>query len=150
MRLSTEGAVTFRNYMSRKGVSLPSPINMIGLTIYDHQGIPFDLSVNVLTASYWPQGIIAASPLTLPSRIQPATTTFQAYYDSRHNGRRLTWQGNLGTADIKVRFKNRTHDLNVSTQALVVLLLFEDTKDGETLGYNVCHLSRALPPLTLV
>lgn len=62
---------------------------------------------------------------------------FQTYYDSRHNGRRLTWQGSLGTADIRVRFKARSHDLNVSTHALVVLLLFETLKDDETLSYPV-------------
>ena len=62
---------------------------------------------------------------------------FQTYYDSRHNGRRLTWQGSLGTADIRVRFKARSHDLNVSTHALVVLLLFESLKDDETLSYSV-------------
>jgi len=36
-----------------------------------------------------------------------------------------------------VRFKARSHDLNVSTQALVVLLLFEDLKADETLSYAV-------------
>jgi len=49
----------------------------------------------------------------------------------------LTWQGSLGTADVRVRFKARSHDLNVSTQALVVLLLFEDLKPEETLSYAV-------------
>ena len=66
-----------------------------------------------------------------------AATVFQRYYDSRHSGRRLTWQGNLGTADVKVRFKTRSHDLNVSTHALIVLLLFEDVKDDEVLSYTV-------------
>lgn len=62
---------------------------------------------------------------------------FQKYYDSRHSGRRLTWQGNLGTADVKVKFKARSHDLNVSTHALVVLLLFEDVSGDQTLSYPV-------------
>jgi len=64
---------------------------------------------------------------------------FQKYYDSRHSGRRLTWQGSLGTADVKVRFKARSHDLNVSTHALVVLLLFEDVRGEDTLSYAVSH-----------
>lgn len=67
-----------------------------------------------------------------------STTTFQAYYDSRHSGRRLTWQGNLGTADVKVRFKGRSIDVNCSTQALVVLLAFQDTLMEENLDYQVC------------
>jgi cullin 3 len=68
---------------------------------------------------------------------------FQKYYDSRHSGRRLTWQGNLGTADVRVRFKARSHDLNVSTHALVVLLLFESLDPSENLAYSV---SQILPP----
>jgi cullin 3 len=67
---------------------------------------------------------------------------FQKYYDSRHNGRRLTWQGSLGTADVKVRFKARSHDLNVSTHALVVLLLFEDVRDEDSLSYAVSSSTR--------
>jgi hypothetical protein len=67
---------------------------------------------------------------------------FQKYYDSRHNGRRLTWQGSLGTADVRVRFKARSHDLNVSTHALVVLLLFEDIRGEESLSYSVSWASR--------
>ena len=36
-----------------------------------------------------------------------------------------------------MRFKARSHDLNVSTQALVALLLFEDLKADEILSYAV-------------
>lgn len=118
MRLSSESAHNFRNYITR------------------HGALPFELSVNVLTASYWPQAIATSSPVTFPAQIHPGTAAFHKYYDSRHSGRRLTWQGNLGTADIRVRFKARSHDLNVSTHAMVVLLLFEDIEDGQSLGYD--------------
>ncbi|TXT15801.1 hypothetical protein VHUM_00304 [Vanrija humicola] len=119
MRLSAESINSFRNYMSKNNATLP-----------------FDLSVNVLTASYWPQPVVAASTCTFGSSLSQATDLYQKYYDGRHTGRRLTWQANLGTADVRVRFKARSHDLNLSTQALVVLLLFEDVKDDETLSYN--------------
>lgn len=136
MRISNEAANSFRNFSQRKGVSLcqdcERPDRVLIL-----QGLPFELSVNVLTASYWPQPIVSSTPCTFSDRLLGATTMFQGYYDSRHNGRRLTWQGSLGTADVKVRFKARSHDLNVSTHALVVLLLFESLKDDETLSYPV-------------
>jgi cullin 3 len=94
--------------------------------------------VNVLTASYWPQLIAQTSSCSFShSALVIATGIFQKYYDSRHSGRRLTWQGNLGTADVRVRFRNRSHDLNVSTQALVVLLLFEELQADDVLGYSV-------------
>jgi cullin 3 len=96
-----------------------------------------ELTVNVLTASYWPQPIVASTPCTFSDQLSGAMSMFQKYYDSRHNGRRLTWQGSLGTADVKVRFKARSHDLNVSTHALVVLLLFEDVSGEDSLSYAV-------------
>ncbi|KAK4686027.1 cullin 3, partial [Tremellales sp. Uapishka_1] len=118
MKISWESANTFRNYLNR------------------HGQLPFELSVSVLTASYWPQQIVAASPCKFGSSLSVGISTFQRYYDSRHSGRRLSWQGNLGTADVKVRFKNRAHDLNVTSQALVVLLLFEEAKEDESLSYS--------------
>ncbi|GMK56833.1 hypothetical protein CspeluHIS016_0306730 [Cutaneotrichosporon spelunceum] len=101
-----------------------------------HGPAPLDMSVKVLTASYWPQQIVTASTCTLGEPLAAATQLYQRYYDSRHSGRRLTWQANLGTADVRVRFKARPHDLNVSTHALVVLLLFEETKEDEVLSYS--------------
>jgi len=63
--------------------------------------------------------------------------SFERFYLSRHSGRRLTWQPSLGNADVRVSFKNKKHDLNVSTLALVILLLFEDLDDDEFLTYDV-------------
>lgn len=132
MRISAEGAKTFRDYQQRHGVSR----TYISMLKADHQSVPFELSVNVLTASYWPQAIATSSPCTFGGQLSAGTGIFQKYYDSRHSGRRLTWQGNLGTADVRVRFKSRSHDINLSTHALVVLLLFEDVQTGETLSYG--------------
>ncbi|KAK8853446.1 hypothetical protein IAR55_004152 [Kwoniella newhampshirensis] len=132
MRVSAESGNSFRNYLNR------------------HGQIHFDLSVNVLTASYWPQPIVAPSTCTFGAQLRPAMDTFQRYYDSRHSGRRLTWQGNLGTADVKVKFKSRSHDLNVSTHALVVLLLFEDVKAGDSLSYPAIKSATDMPDGDLI
>lgn len=69
-----------------------------------------------------------------------ACKSFEQFYLSRHSGRRLTWQFSLGNADVRVRFKTRNHDINVSTFALVILLLFEDLPDDEFLTYGVLRL----------
>jgi cullin 3 len=42
----------------------------------------------------------------------------------------------LGNADVRVTFKVRKHDLNVSSFALVILLLFENLGDGDYLAYE--------------
>lgn len=116
MRLSSESANQFRTFVQ-------------------NNPCPFDLSVNVLTASYWPQNIVASGSCTFGPTLTAAQSVFEKYYASRHSGRRLTWQSGLGTADVRVRFKARSHDLNLSTQALVVLLLFEGVKTDEQLAY---------------
>ena len=71
-----------------------------------------------------------------------ACKSFEQFYLSRHSGRRLTWQFSLGNADVRVRFRARTHDINVSTFALAILLLFEDLPDDEFLTYEVLRLMR--------
>ncbi len=43
-------------------------------------------------------------------------------------GRRLTWQTNMGNADVKANFGGRKHELNCTTYQMVVLLLFNDAK----------------------
>jgi hypothetical protein len=70
----------------------------------------------------------------VPQQLAPGVEAFERYYDSRHSGRRLTWQGNLGTVDVRVRFANRPHDVNCSTQAACVLLAFENVDE---LSYEV-------------
>jgi len=66
-----------------------------------------------------------------------AAKSFEMYYLSKHTGRRLAWQPSMGTADVRVKFKARKHDLTVSTIALVILLLFEDLKEDDFLTYEV-------------
>ncbi|KZS88122.1 Cullin-domain-containing protein [Sistotremastrum niveocremeum HHB9708] len=96
---------------------------------------PIELSVTVMTSTFWPM-THSGSSCIMPIRMTQACQVFERYYLSKHSGRRLTWQPALGNADVKVAFKARTHELNVSTFALVILLLFEDVEDGERLSYN--------------
>lgn len=105
----------------------------------------FELSVNVLTSTFWPGQAIPAGTI-VPPLLQQACDGFESFYLSRHSGRRLTWQPNQGTADVKARFKTRQHELNVSTYALIVLLLFDELEEAMELDYEVSrpfHLQRA-------
>lgn len=73
----------------------------------------------------------------LPPQMDKACKSFEQFYHSKHSGRRLDWQLALGNADVHVRFKDKLHELNVSTMALVILLLFEHLGDDEKLAYTV-------------
>ena len=95
-----------------------------------------ELNVTVLTSNCWPMSHLP-STCTLPRLMSKACQSFEQFYLSRHSGRRLTWQLHLGNADVRVRFKSRSHDLNVSTYALVILLLFENLEEDGFLTYEV-------------
>ncbi|KAJ1399717.1 Winged helix-like DNA-binding domain superfamily [Sesbania bispinosa] len=83
------------------------------------------LSVQVLTTGSWPT---QPSPqCNLPTEILVVCDKFRTYYLGTHNGRRLSWQTNMGTADLKATFgKGQKHELNVSTYQMCVLMLFNN------------------------
>lgn len=88
------------------------------------------LDVHILTTGSWPTQ--PSPPCNLPTEILTVCEKFRAYYLGTHSGRRLTWQTNMGTADIKATFgKGQKHELNVSTYQMCVLMLFNNA-DGLT------------------
>ncbi|KQK01936.1 cullin-3A [Brachypodium distachyon] len=88
------------------------------------------LDVHILTTGSWPTQ--PSPPCSLPPEILAVCEKFRAYYLGTHNGRRLTWQTNMGTADIKATFgKGQKHELNVSTYQMCILMLF-NSADGLT------------------
>ncbi|KAI0689999.1 Cullin-domain-containing protein [Cytidiella melzeri] len=94
-----------------------------------------EMSVTVMTSTFWPMSY-SSPPCVFPGVLDEACKLFEKFYFSRHSGRKLTWQPSLGNADVRATFKARTHELNVSTFALVILLLFENVPVGETLSYE--------------
>ncbi|KDQ14875.1 hypothetical protein BOTBODRAFT_158904 [Botryobasidium botryosum FD-172 SS1] len=107
-----------------------------------------DISVQVLTSTFWPM-THGVTPCTFSAEMNQAITSFERYYLSRHSGRRLTWQAAMGSADVRATFKARKHDLNVSTYALVVLLLFENVDEGGFLTYDEIKLATSIEDVEL-
>ncbi|WFD30854.1 hypothetical protein MSPP1_001878 [Malassezia sp. CBS 17886] len=103
-----------------------------------------EMNVNVLTATYWPVSA-PKEPCVLPLQLAQACEAFEAFYGHRHRGRMLTWQPHLGSAEVRVRFRARSHDLVVSTYALIVLLLFQDVPDGGSLTYEELRAGTNIP-----
>ena len=103
-----------------------------------------EIDVNVLTSTMWPLDAMGPSyrdeeterlQCIFPSQIERIKQGFEKYYLDKHSGRRLTWQANMGTADIRAYFPEmkgtkKTRELNVSTYAMVILLLFNDIPSG--------------------
>ncbi|CDH58031.1 cullin-domain-containing protein [Lichtheimia corymbifera JMRC:FSU:9682] len=83
-----------------------------------------DTFVTVLTSTFWPMNLSSSPKCILPPEALQACKAFEQFYFSRHSGRRLTWQPQMGTADIRAQFQKSKHTLNVSTYAMIVLILF--------------------------
>ncbi|VAI49358.1 unnamed protein product [Triticum turgidum subsp. durum] len=103
------------------------------------------LDVHILTTGSWPTQ--PSPPCSLPPEILAVCEKFRGYYLGTHSGRRLTWQTNMGTADIKATFgKSQKHELNVSTYQMCVLMLF-NTSDG--LSYKDIEQATEIPSTDL-
>jgi cullin 3 len=111
-----------------------------------------DFSVNVLTSTFWPTKVVGSEvkTCTYPPAIEITRERFTAYYLNRHNGRKLSWKANMGTADLKATFKGRRHEINVSTYGMVILLAFNDLEPGESLSYSDLQTITSIPEEDLV
>lgn len=121
-----------------------------------------DLEINVLTSTMWPMesmistrdGAVQLSCI-FPREIDNLKRSFEQFYLDKHTGRKLSWQASMGTADIRANFqrsngKVQRYELNVSTYALIILLLFNDIPDGESLRYTDIQLRTRIPDHDLI
>ncbi|KAJ6801009.1 cullin-3A-like [Iris pallida] len=103
------------------------------------------LAIQVLTTGSWPTQPI--SPCNLPEEILGVCEKFRSYYLGTHTGRRLSWQTNMGTADLKATFgRNQKHELNVSTYQMCILMLFNSV---ERLSCKEIEQATEIPALDL-
>lgn len=114
-----------------------------------------DINVHVLTSGAWPSQ--PSTTCRIPAELEDCCETFRNFYLSTHTGRKLTWQMNLGMADLKVHFGDRKHELHVSTYQMCILLLFNDAEGPLTYedirqatGIPELDLQRSLQSLSLV
>ncbi|KAI9926923.1 cullin-3 [Aspergillus wentii] len=121
-----------------------------------------DLEINVLTSTMWPMEIMSSTrdgevqlPCAFPKEIETVKQSFEQFYLSKHNGRKLSWQASMGTADIRATFtrsngKVQRHELNVSTFAMVILMLFNDVPAGESLTFEEIQARTRIPDHDLI
>lgn len=122
-----------------------------------------ELDVNVLTATMWPLDAMGPSrreeggrpTCIFPPEIDRIKQSFEKFYLDKHSGRQLTWQGNMGTADVRAYFSEmkgtkKTRELNVSTYCMVILLLFNDLPPGAYLTYEQIQARTNIPENELV
>jgi len=120
-----------------------------------------ELHIDVLTSSMWPSESIVGgtdavhSACNFPSSIARIKSSFEKFYLDQHTGRKLTWQANMGTADIRAHFprtkgNNKFRELNVSTYGMVILILFQDLAADETMTCEEIQAQTNIPMSDLV
>lgn len=137
MSLSEELTASYRNYVA-------------GL----HETRRVELGVHILTSMTWPLETMSSASendqrlkCIFPAEIERIKKGFEKFYSEKHSGRMLTWMSNMGTADVRAIFpkipgkeaslgKERRHELNVSTYAMVILMLFNDVPHGASLSFE--------------
>lgn len=128
----------------------------------DPQQKPVDLEISVLTSTMWPIEVMSQTrngtvvlPCILPKEIETLKSSFERFYLDKHSGRKLSWQASMGTADVRATFvrangKVQRYELNVSTFAMAVLLLFNELPDGEALTYDTIKERSRIPDHDLI
>ncbi|KAF4696696.1 Cullin-3 [Perkinsus olseni] len=84
-----------------------------------------ELDVKVCTSGFWPTH--SPPKCEVPIEMKCLIDRFEAFYLSKHSGRRLTWMFNYGTADVRSRVGRNPHVLTVSTYQAMMLLLFNSS-----------------------
>jgi len=97
-----------------------------------------EMNVTVLTTGCWPN--VSPCHCQLPVALAESSEHFKQFYLAQHSGRKLAYQTNLGTADLKLVYPapegnsqggssalpRMKHELNVTTYQMIILLLFND------------------------
>jgi cullin 3 len=124
-----------------------------------------ELAINVLTGATWPDTMggeeAGGRPrCNFPAAVEKIKRGFEKFYSEKHSGRQLTWLTNMGTADIKAvfprvpqkdgTFKERRHDINVSTYGMVILLLFNELPADEFLTFEEIQAQTNIPSNDLI
>ncbi|KAF7587931.1 Cullin-3 [Aspergillus hancockii] len=147
MTVSEDLTTSYKDYVRRAG---------------DPDQKPIDLDINVLTSTMWPMETMSSVKgeevqlsCIFPKEIDKVKQSFEQFYLSKHNGRKLSWQASMGTADVRATFyrsngKVQRHELNVSTYAMIILMLFNEVPQGESLTYEEIQAQTRIPDHDLV
>lgn len=117
-----------------------------------------DLEASILTTTMWPVESMVRrnadgttkTACVYPPVVENARKRFEHFYLKKHSGRTLSWLPQLGSADIRATFtkangKTQRHELNVSTYAMVILLLFNDLPVDQCLNYEEIQARTSIP-----
>uniref|UniRef100_A0A915AFR3 Cullin-2 n=2 Tax=Parascaris univalens TaxID=6257 RepID=A0A915AFR3_PARUN len=131
--LSHELTDKFNAYCASNGVKLN--VQMQSLVL---QAGAWPLSAQLPTSSCsLPGGTSSEVPsvgFIVPPVLLPSVQEFERFYQTSHNGRKLTWLFNLATVEVKLNYLDKQYQVTMSVQQLAMLLCFE-SKNTLPLSY---------------
>ncbi|GAO52034.1 hypothetical protein G7K_6122-t1 [Saitoella complicata NRRL Y-17804] len=93
-----------------------------------------ELYVNVLSQAFWPT--YPDVNVILPEHMAKDLEAFKLFYLSKQTGRKLHWRHALGHCELTAGFPKGRKQLSVSLFQAVVMLLFNDVEDGQSLSFK--------------
>ena len=135
MKISVETMKAYKTHLAKTTVYTCCRIHKLTDLTFG-QAPEIELSVIVMTSTFWPVSQTVAPCLFTPEMMKTCKS-FEQFYLSRHSGRRLTWLPSHGNADVRVAFDASKIELNVSTYALIILLQFQGLATDAFLTYSV-------------
>ncbi|GJQ15438.1 hypothetical protein GpartN1_g7229.t1 [Galdieria partita] len=114
-------------------------------------GNEVDLSVVVLTSSYWPQN--TCGNVKLSKELLKLQSAFSRFYLNKYAGRKLTWNHSNSMCTIRANFPKGQKTISLSLYQTLVLLLFNETdalnlrEIHEGIGLEMKELKRTLQSL---
>eukprot|EP00871_Galdieria_phlegrea_P005046 jgi/Galph1/5542/GphlegSOOS_G4136.1 len=118
---------------------------------YYQCGSEVDLSVVVLTSSYWPQSPVGE--VKLPKELAKLQDAFTRFYLNKYAGRKLTWTHNNSSCTLRANFPYGQKTISVSLYQTLVLLQFNESDSlslkeiNERVGLEMKELKRTLQSL---
>ncbi|KAL8578548.1 hypothetical protein ACOMHN_028820 [Nucella lapillus] len=109
--------------------------------------LDISFSVLVLQAGAWPVASNQVPSFRIPQELEKTVRTFDEYYSTKFNGRKLTWLHSYCTGELKLNYLKRTYIVNMAGFLMGILLSF-NTSHRQT--YTEIFSSTGLPERDLL
>ena len=89
----------------------------------NHDSMAITFSIMVLSADFWPLNP-PQHGFTVPAEIFSIYNQFQAYYQTKHLGRKLVWLWNYSKNELRTNYLNQKYIFITSSYQMAVLLQY--------------------------
>jgi len=95
-----------------------------------------DMKITILTTGFWPNSMTATCSTQLPPMMKTGIDEFVNFYTKAHQGRRISWNLSLGSAEVRARLGGpnsltgtKKYELSISTYQMCLLECFNDKSE---------------------